>query len=182
MTKPAKSNPTWSDLKTNLSNFDQIGMMALVQDMYALSKENQAFLHARFGLGADPLKPYKETILRWLRPDFLKYQNTSVSKAKKAISDYKKAIGREEDLADLMTYYCEQAIGFAIETYPDEHSYFDSLVKMYSQALILSIKLTLIQRTELMKRLEIVREKSFELGNGVWDELTFLIDGYQINN
>jgi hypothetical protein len=30
------------------------------------AKDNQSFLHARFGLGDDVLKPYKETLERWL--------------------------------------------------------------------------------------------------------------------
>ena len=44
-------------------------------------------------LGGDVLKPYKVTIDRWLWPDVFKNQDTSVAKAKKAIADYKKAIG-----------------------------------------------------------------------------------------
>jgi len=76
-------------------------------------KDNQTFLHARFGLGDDVLKPYKTTIDRWLWPDMFKNQDTSVSKAKKAISDYKKAIGQPEGLAELMVIYCERAAGFS---------------------------------------------------------------------
>jgi hypothetical protein len=36
------------------------------------SKDNQNFLHARFGLGCDVLKPYKTIIERWLWPDVYK--------------------------------------------------------------------------------------------------------------
>src|SRR6266571_7868995 len=86
--------PTWSDIKEKLADFDRAGMLTLVQDMYGASKDNQAFLHARFGLGADTLKPYKATIARWLWPDLSRGQDTSISKAKKAIADYKKAVGR----------------------------------------------------------------------------------------
>ncbi len=39
--------------------------MGLVQDLYAAHKDNQTFLHTRFGLGKDVLKPYKETLERW---------------------------------------------------------------------------------------------------------------------
>jgi|HubBroStandDraft_6_1064221.scaffolds.fasta_scaffold5155624_1 hypothetical protein len=45
---------------------------------------------ARFGLGEDPLQPYKRSIDRWLWPDVLRRQDTSVSKAKQAISEYKR--------------------------------------------------------------------------------------------
>jgi hypothetical protein len=57
------------------------------------AKDNQTFLHARFGLGEDILKPYKETLDRWLWPDVLRKQDTSVVKAKQTISSYRKAVG-----------------------------------------------------------------------------------------
>jgi hypothetical protein len=36
--------------------------MGLIQDLYAAHKDNQTFLHTRFGLGEDVLKPHKETL------------------------------------------------------------------------------------------------------------------------
>lgn len=83
-----KTHPSWSDVKTKLADFDRAGLLGLVQDLYAADKDNQAFLHARFGLGDDVLKPYKTTIDRWLWPDVFKNQDISVAKAKKAIADY----------------------------------------------------------------------------------------------
>jgi len=67
-------------------------LLGLVQDLYAANKDNQAFLHARLALGEDVLEPYKERIGRWIYPDIYRHQDTSVSKAKQAISDYKKAV------------------------------------------------------------------------------------------
>lgn len=85
--KSTKANPSWSDVKTKLTDLDRAGLLGLVQDLYAASKDNKAFLHARFGLGDDPLEPYKDVITRWINPpDYRKPQ--SVAKAKKAISDY----------------------------------------------------------------------------------------------
>ncbi|MBS0454194.1 MAG: hypothetical protein JSS14_23070 [Proteobacteria bacterium] len=40
-----------------------------------------------------------------------KNQNASVAQAKKAIADYKKAIGQADGLAELMVFYREQASG-----------------------------------------------------------------------
>ena len=65
--------------------------MGLIQDLYTAHKDNQTFLHTRFGLGEDVLKPYKETLDRWLWPDVLRNQDISVAKAKQAISSYRKA-------------------------------------------------------------------------------------------
>src|ERR1700751_664692 len=93
-------------IKTALLDFDREGLRGLVQDLYTASKDNQAFLHARLGLGDDQLQPFKTSISRWISPDLMKGQSISVSKAKKAIADYKKAIGRPEGLAELSMFYC----------------------------------------------------------------------------
>ena len=77
------------------------------------TKDNQVFLHTRFGLGEDVLKPYRETLGRWLLPDVLRNQDTSVAKAKQAISSYRKAVGEPAGLAELMVFYCESAAGFS---------------------------------------------------------------------
>jgi hypothetical protein len=83
----SKSQPTWVDVKVKLATFDRAALLELIHHLYAAHKDNQAFLHARFGLGQDVLEPYKKTIDRWLWPDVFRNQDTSVSKAKQAISD-----------------------------------------------------------------------------------------------
>ena len=53
MAKPkSKSQPTWTDVKTKLAGFDRAGLLDLIQNLYASQKDNQRFLHARFGLTA----------------------------------------------------------------------------------------------------------------------------------
>jgi hypothetical protein len=61
----------------------------LSPSLCAAHKENQTFLHARFGLAEDVLEPYKKIIDRWLWPDVSQRQDTSVSPAERTISDYK---------------------------------------------------------------------------------------------
>jgi hypothetical protein len=73
-----KKSPTWNDVKAKIAEFDRANLLALVKDLYGASKDNRAFLHARFDLDADPLKPYKIKIDRWLSPDLLKNQNVSL--------------------------------------------------------------------------------------------------------
>jgi hypothetical protein len=76
MTKTNEKKPAWSDLKRKLIDLDQNAWLGLVKDLYSASKENQAFFHARFGLGDDILKPYKTTISRWVYPDVMRNQDT----------------------------------------------------------------------------------------------------------
>jgi hypothetical protein len=124
-----KTAHSWSDVKAQLAAFDRAGLLGLVQDLYAASKDNQAFLHARLHLGDDVLKPYEAAIDRWLWPNVLQQQDTSVAKAKKAIADYRQASGTAEGLAELMVFYCEQAAGFSADVALDDEGYLSALVR-----------------------------------------------------
>jgi hypothetical protein len=96
----------------------------LSPSLFAAHKENQTFLQARFGLAEDVLEPYKKTIDRWLWPDMFRRQDSSVSQAGRAISDYKKAVGNPEQLAELMVFYCERSTGFSSDIASDDEGYF----------------------------------------------------------
>ncbi len=176
-----KSTPTWSDVKTKLADFDRAGLTGLVQDLYAASKDNQAFLHARFALGGDVLKPYKVMIDRWLWPDVFKNQDTSVAKAKKAISDYKKAISQPEGLAEIMVFYCERAAGFSNAIGLQDEGYFDALVRMFEQALKAIAALPDAARPALLARLDEVRRISHNFGYGVGDDMDELLVEHDID-
>ncbi|WP_394808052.1 hypothetical protein [Nitrosomonas sp.] len=176
-----KTGPAWSDVKGKLVNFDREGLLDLVHDLYSANKDNQIFLHARFNLGGDVLKPYKATINRWLWPDILKNQDYSVAKAKKAISDYKKAIGQAEGLAELMVYYCECVTGFSNNVGIEDESYLDALVRMFEQALKAVAALPEIQRDPLWTRLDAVRRVSHDnLGYGVGEDMDDLLAEYRV--
>jgi hypothetical protein len=170
-----KAKPTWIDLKAKLADVDRAGLLALIQHLYAASKDNQAFLHARLHLGDDVLKPYKATIDRWLWPDMFKNQNISVAKAKKAIADYNKAMGSVEGLAELMVFYCEQDSGFCAEVGQDDEGHFDALVLMFEQALKTIATLAETQRPALWARLAVVRDRSHNLGYRVGDDMDELL-------
>src|SRR5712692_5831227 len=149
--KPA-SKPTWTDVKAELASFDRLGLLGLIQNLYAAHKDNQTFLHARFGLGANVLRPYKETLDRWLWPDVLRNQDTSVAKAKQAIASYRKAVGEPAGLAELMVFYCERAAGFCSDIGYQDESYFDALARMFEQALAVADQLPANRRNSLIAR------------------------------
>lgn len=163
-----KGSPSWSVVKTRLTSFDRVG---LVQDLYGASKDNQAFLHPRFGLGDDVLKPYKATSDRWLWPDPFKSQNTSVAKAKKAIADYKKAVGQPEGMAELAVFFCERAAGFSSDVGLQDEGYFNVLVRMFGHALAAVDCLPEDSRHALLARPDTVRHLGHNLGYGVGDDM-----------
>lgn len=170
-----KTAPSWINVKSRLADLDHAGLLRLVQDLYAASKDNQAFLHARLHLGEGVLKPYKEAIDRWLWPDVFKNQNTSVAKAKKAITDYKKASGTADGLAELMVFYCERASGFSCDVGLDDEAYLSALVRMFGQALKAVATLPEKQRPVLWSRLQMVRDRSHNVGYGVGEDMAALL-------
>ena len=168
---PGKSFRSRTDVKTTLSAFDRAGLLGLVQTPYAASKDNQAFLHARLHLGEGVIEPYKAAIDRWLWPDVFKNQDTSVAKAKKAITDYKKASGTADGLAELMVFYCERASGFSCDVGLDDEAYLSALVRMFEQALKAVATLPETQRPALWTRLEMVRDRSSNIGYGAGEDM-----------
>ena len=149
--------------------------MKLIQDLYSVQKDNQIFLHARLGLSEDVLTPYKEMLDRWLWPDVMRKQDTSVAKAKQAIANYRKAVGEPAGLAELMVFYCECAAGFSNDIGYQDERYFDALVRMFEQALKVIDQLPASDRNAMIVRLDRVRTISHNLGYGVGDEMDPLL-------
>jgi hypothetical protein len=171
------ASPTWNDVKTSLMDFDRAGLRGLVQDLYSASKDNQAFLHARLGLGRDQLQPYKASISRWISPDLVKGQPVSVSKAKKAITDYKKAIGSPHGMVELSIFYCEEAFGFLESCSMDDEKYFAALIRMYGRSLKIVFSLPPAERSTYLGRLDRLRSRGRNVGwlveqefNSLWYE------------
>ena len=174
MVRRKNTSPTWNDVKTALMEFDRAGLRGLVQDLYTASKDNQAFLRARLGLGHDQLQPFKANISRWISPDLMKGQPISVSKAKKAITDYKKAIGRPDGMAELSIFYCEEAIGFLESCSLEDESYFTALIRMYGRALEIVSSLPAAQRSPFIERLDRLRLRGSKVGWVVEEEFNSL--------
>jgi hypothetical protein len=168
------ASPTWSDVRAALLDFDSAGLRGLVQDLYTASKDNQAFLHARLGLGHDQLRPFKASISRWICPDLMKGQPVSVSKAKKAIADYKKAIGRTDGMADLSIFYCEEAFRFIESCSMEDETYFAALIRMYGRSLEFLSSLPAAERATYLERLDKLRSRARNVGWGVEEELNSL--------
>jgi hypothetical protein len=173
-----KNTPGWSDVKARLADLDRAGLIGLLQDLYAAGKENQSFLHARFGLGGDVLNPYKATIERWISPNVYKNQGISVAKAKKAISDYKKAVGQPDGLAELMVYFCERAARFADQFGVQDEGYPNALVHMFEQALKTVATLPEDRRPAFWERLEAVSGIGDNIGYGVGENMEELLAKY----
>ena len=93
----------------------------------------------------------------------------NLSKAKKPITDYKKASGLPEGMAELTVYYCEQAIGFSNGVGLDDEGNYDALVRMFEQALKTVMALPEARRESFLDRLQDVRASGQGIGWGVGD-------------
>jgi hypothetical protein len=173
-----QSQPTWATVKARLASLDRLALIGLIQDLYSAGGDNQVFLHARFGLSKDALKPYKEALDRWLWPDVLRNQYISVPKAKQAISSYRKAVGEPAGLAELMVYYCETAAGFSSDIGLQDEGFFNALVRMFEQALKATLQLPPRDCEAMIIRLDRVRSVSHNLGYGVGDDMDSLLTNY----
>jgi hypothetical protein len=179
--RPAKSKPTWADVKTNLASFDRAALLGVLQELYAADEDNRAFLHTRFGLGEDPLQPYKKTVDRWLWPDLFRGQRTSVSRVKGAITKYKKALGDPLGLAELLVFSCERAAGFCQDVHHEDTAYFDALVRMFEQALEAPANLTGNVQNGFLARLDRVRSIGRQLGSRVGEDMDVLLSEFDLS-
>ena len=164
---------TWTDVKTTLADFDRAQLLGVIADLYSASRDNQTFLHARFTDGESVLQPYKDAISRWVYPNVYGRGpvTVSVAKAKKAISDYRRAVGKPEGLVELMTFYCEQASAFCADVGMDDEGFFNALVVTFEQALKNVGKLNAVDRAAIVARLEAVRSRCHGFGYCVGDTM-----------
>lgn len=177
----AKLKPTWADVKIKLASFDRTALLGVLKDLYAADEGNRAFLHARFGLGQDPLQPYKKTINQCLWPNVFRGQQTAVSRATGTITKYKKALGDPVGLAELLVFYCERAAGFCQDVHHEDASYFDALVRMFGQALKATADLTGKVQNGFLARLHSVRSIGRQLGNGVGEDMDVLLSEFDLS-
>ena len=175
MVRRKNASPTWNDVKTAYGLRSR-GLRELVQDLYTVSKDNQAFLHARLGLGDDQLKAFKESISRGISPDLMKGQPISVSKAKKAIADYKKAIGRPD--GSCRYSIARKHSAFWISCSIDDEKYFAALIRIYGRSLEIVSSLSPAERSTYLERLDRLRSRARNVGwvvedgfNSLWYEM-----------
>jgi len=161
--KKAKK-PMWSDVKHTIAGFYRPGLMGIIGDLYRLSRANRDFLHARFSIGANPQKPYKKVIKESLYPDVMSNKPIRISPAKKAISDYAKAVGDVNGVAELMVYFVECGNQCTLDYGDIDGPFYDALISMYDRALDRVLELPEQARQTFRERL--YRIMTLHLGSG----------------
>lgn len=178
MKKSTEKSVTWSNLRCSLNDLDRPALIDLIRDLYTVSVDNQAFLHARFFQGEEGLEFYRALINRWVCPDFSRNQEISVARATKAVADYRQAAGHPEGLAELAVFYCESCKSHLSCCGMNDAEYFNALADMFEQALQAIVTLDPAQQDVLVERLERVRHEGRNWGWGVGDEMNDLVAKY----
>jgi len=169
--KTDKKKPSWSEIKKALATSDRTALIGLISDMYALSSQNKAFLHARFSTGTDALKPYLKIIDEALYPDILRNKPVKIAKAKKAINDYKKASGDPKGILELMVFFVETGTEFTVNFGDIDEDFYLSLERMFGQALDLLLSMDKETKEEYSERFAAIVVRASNIGWGYHDAL-----------
>jgi len=180
MAKPKAGRPAWSDVKASLVHMEQRQLVQLIGDLYRLSKENKDFLHTRFSIDDDPLKPYKKIIDECMYPDVMSNNPIRIQKAKRAISNYSKAIGDTRGEAELMTHFVECGNAFTVDLGDIDEGFYDALLRMYDRAIEKILDLPEQEQNTFRERMKRIMDLSEGMGWGYHDGLCELYyDGFE---
>ncbi len=168
----AKSgNSAWSDVKSAISGLNEGELLALVADLYRLSKENRTFLHTRFSLGDFPLGEYMKKIEDCMCPDINSRRGIKISEAKKAITAYSKASGDKSGETELMVWFVECGNHYTVCYGDMDGGFYDALNRMYEKAVKRIAALPAEERGEFQERLKDIMESANGIGWGYYDIL-----------
>lgn len=136
------AKPTWKTVKTEIAHWDQKRLLGLVQDLYGLNRTNADFLHARLLGGSDghALEPYKKRIQTAVCPKEPWKQDVRLSEGRKAIAEYRKAIGDTHGLLELMIHYVSCGNDFTLEFGDIDEPFYNGMCSMVGQFCKLLIK------------------------------------------
>jgi len=122
----------WKKLRARIESQDKKILISLIKDLFELSTGNRDFLGARYTDGG--LKQYKRMVSEAIYPDFMNNRHARIdfSRARKALSDFKRACSDAEQILDLMLHYVEIGTRQANDISIDYESYYASLESMFS--------------------------------------------------
>ena len=160
----------WKDIRSALNNISQKDLTSLLGEMYKLNQQNQLFLETRFGKQTDKLEGYKNIIKKSICPDEPWKKDVSLSQGRRAIEDYKKALGETEELIDLMIYYCECGVLFT-NTFGDIDEHFYSSVESMYESVLDILKKHNQFKSQFFSRIEKIVHDTDGIGWGFHDNL-----------
>jgi len=171
---PPKSS-SWVDVKRTLRNASQRDLLALLAELYALNRENRSFLNARFTHAGADLRPYRAMIERAVNPPI--EVPLRPADGRKAVRDYRKAVGDPTGVVELLVFYVEQGTAFTLDVGDVDGAFYDSLISAFREALAEIAKAPdAALGAAFLPRLTAIVESARGMGWGYFDELTRLLN------
>lgn len=178
MARKEQPDHSWRNVRAILKKADHNDLLKLVGDLYALRKENQNFLHARFLRDAGTLVPYKERIEHYISPAEPWKTPVKLSLGRKAISDYRKAVGDPEGLTELMLFYVECGVNFTREFGDIDEAFYASVISVFSDGMKMLNRCEEGVVRKLLPRFEEVIDSTADMGWGLHESLRDIFEVY----
>ena len=178
MSRTKRTRHSWRDIRSVLTEASRKDLLGLVGDLYALRKENRDFLHARFIQDGNTLAPYKETIERNISPAEPWKHPVKLSLARKAISDYRRAVGDPAGIAELMLFYAECGVRYTLEFGDIDERFYSSVVGVFSDGLKALNRCSPDVVSKLLPRFETAVQSTDSMGWGFHDGLRDALESY----
>jgi hypothetical protein len=168
------SNPSWSQIKSQLSAFEKEDLLNLIRDLYQLNTDNKVMLATRFAATSsdDLAEPYKRAIRREFNPD-RGLPRLNIGAARRALTSFKKASASQEAVIDMLIYYVEQGVA-CTNQYGDIHEqFYSSLESAFEEAIKLILKTSSSEIAEAFRpRLQNIVSDTSNVGWGFHDYLS----------
>jgi hypothetical protein len=172
MSPAERKKSNWLSVKAALSQLKQDELLGLLRDLYEISPGNKQFMEARLRIGTDQIKPYKKIVGDCMYPDVYRNRPVQIAKAKKTISDYRKAApGDVFGAIDLMIFFVECGNRLTREFGDIDEPFYDALLSMYAKAVEAIVELPEPAAEPFRKRLQELTESSKGIGWGYHDGL-----------
>lgn len=165
---------SWKNIRTIVSGHSKPALIGLVQELYSLSAENQNYIHAKFELG-DSLKHYKTLIRDAIYPD--RNHPIRLSEARKAISQYKKAVGDPLGELELMVYYVECGNQLTLDFGDIDEPFYNSMISMFANVVKKLQSCDESTNRRFVPRLHTVVQSADGIGWGYHDNLSDIFYG-----
>lgn len=172
--------PTWKDAKSILAEKEKSELLRLIADLYSSSAQNRSFIHSRYSVGGQTLEPYRSIISESLYPDVYKNKPITLSKGKKAISDYHKATKDKAGQLELMVHYLETGNDFTVEFGDIDEKFYSSLESMFEKILAALRMQSSDVQEKYFTRLEDVVSSARNIGWGYYDYISDIFGEYEI--
>jgi hypothetical protein len=181
MARKKHPDRSWRDIRAVLNKAGHKDLLNLVGDLYALRKENQDFLHARFLKDAGTLVPYKKTIERYISPVEPWKSPVKLSLARKAISDYRKAVGDPEGLTELMLFYVECGVNYTLEFGDIDEPFYHSVASVFYDGMKMLNRCDRDAIDKFLPRFEAAVHSTADMGWGFYENLRDTFEAYYPN-